>query len=518
MFNLSIYTGHNASFTISRDDQILEVVELERWLNVKNISLTWYLPTTHNPIHAVKEILLYFKIKYGADKYQNLICNPTDLEVLTGGYWSAHGSVLDIFNAKNLIEMGHQEGHAYNAFYQTNLKEATIISFDGGGNDGCFNFYKATRQNGVTLYRTEPDYNIGEKYAQIGFYCDSLSKQDRFQGYLVHSGKLMGLSAYGKILHNKINNFLEYYKGHHSSYEDKYNNYKKLGYPDQLSGQLEVDVVRTSQYAFEQLFEKLSHKDIISSDDKLCLTGGCALNVLNNTQVNKLTKTYVTPNPDDRGLSLGFMLGFLKPSDAFDSTYIGPEVWDRHLLHEYVNKYNATEVDFTKLAEDLVSGKIIGIVRGRSEHGARALGNRSILCMPTVGMKDILNAKVKHREYYRPFAPVTRLEDANTYFDWEGESRWMTFSPKVKPEYRSILPSVTHIDNTARLQTVTEMQNSFLYNLLGEVKRLSGVGVLINTSFNIAGKPILNTYRDAVWMLENVEMDKLVLENYYLSK
>jgi predicted NodU family carbamoyl transferase len=153
------------------------------------------------------------------------------------------------------------------------------------------------------------------------------------------------------------------------------------------------------------------------------------------------------------------------------------------------------------------------------EHGPRALGNRSILCNPSIAkMKDILNAKVKHREYYRPFAPMVRLEDVSEYFEWEGESRWMTFCPKVKKEWRKKLPSITHVDNTARIQTVTKEQNPWVYELLTKFKEKTGVGVLLNTSFNVNGKPILNTVRDAFHILGTSEMDGLVIEDNYIKK
>jgi predicted NodU family carbamoyl transferase len=133
-------------------------------------------------------------------------------------------------------------------------------------------------------------------------------------------------------------------------------------------------------------------------------------------------------------------------------------------------------------------------------------------------MKDILNSKVKHREWYRPFAPVVRLEDVSTYFEFEGESRWMSFCPKVKEEWREKLASITHIDNTARVQTVTREQNEFLYELLTKFKEKTGVGVLLNTSFNVDGRPILSTIKDALQVYRNSQMDCLLIQNYYFKK
>jgi predicted NodU family carbamoyl transferase len=171
------------------------------------------------------------------------------------------------------------------------------------------------------------------------------------------------------------------------------------------------------------------------------------------------------------------------------------------------------------LVNDLADGKIVGVARGRSEHGARALGNRSIICNPSIPeMKDILNAKVKHREWYRPFAPVVRLEDISKYFEWEGESRWMSFCPKVKDEWKYKLGAITHVDGTARVQTVTREENEWLYDLLTKFEEKTGVGVLLNTSFNVDGKPILSTCKDAFTILETTEMDCLIIEDYYFKK
>jgi carbamoyltransferase len=133
-------------------------------------------------------------------------------------------------------------------------------------------------------------------------------------------------------------------------------------------------------------------------------------------------------------------------------------------------------------------------------------------------MKDILNLKVKHREWFRPFAPIVRLEDVSEYFEWEGESRWMNFCPKVKEEYLYKIPAVVHVDGTARVQTVTREQNPFIYDLLTEFKEKTGIGVLVNTSFNIDGKPILSTYKDAFKVFDETQLDRLYLDGYYFVK
>ena len=161
------------------------------------------------------------------------------------------------------------------------------------------------------------------------------------------------------------------------------------------------------------------------------------------------------------------------------------------------------------------SNYIYGLVQGKCEHGPRALGNRSIICSPKPGMKDILNSQVKHREYFRPFAPIVRLEDVSKYFKWEGESRHMNFAAPVKKAYQDILQSITHEDGTARIQTITREQNTFMYDLLTKMQTMGIIPVLLNTSFNTNGKPILNSYKEAFDVYENNNMNGVIILNDY---
>jgi carbamoyltransferase len=260
-------------------------------------------------------------------------------------------------------------------------------------------------------------------------------------------------------------------------------------------------------------------------DLPVCITGGCGLNILLNTRLVEEfnEEVFVGPDPNDCGIALGLMLDKIKPKEAVDVTYSGTKLLDLDILADYLQttyqNFKGDILDIDTLVQDLSQGKIVGVARGRAEHGPRALGNRSIICNPSIpNMKDILNEKVKHREWYRPFAPVVRLEDVNKYFHWDKESRWMSFCPKVKEEWREKLAAITHVDGTARVQTVTREQNEWLYDLLTKFEEKTGIGVLLNTSFNVDGKPILSTIRDAFTILEKTELDCLVIENYYIQK
>ena len=545
MFNLGIYGSHNSAFAIGKDDEVLEVVELERLINLKNAGM-WFWGHHDNAVEILLEVQEYFRKKYGVVKYANVIYNSVE-QYQDKGWWPYREQ---IFPSLNYEHFKHHESHAYCALYQSPYDKALIISFDGGSDEGYFNIYvgdKKSKTPMVKIYEGKKDYAVS--YMIPAHFIEDIKIENIYAGNLVYAGKLMGLAAYGSVREEYIQPLIEFY--HHNQTDniavaagkfislfDRFGikilsaarsdqNYElqcaDLGYgtvATRLTGKDGWDLATTNQYVFEKLFFEETQSFLDQYHDvPVILVGGCALNIINNTRLAQTREVFVPPNPNDCGQALGLLCSKIKPSKPVDCTYIGPEVWDRHELTRILAERKGFNWEISSIAKDITEGKIVGVVRGRAEHGPRALGNRSILCDPMIkNMKDVLNQKVKGREYYRPFAPIVRLEDVNKFFEWTKESRFMSFSPKVRPEYRSVIPAVTHVDGTARVQTVTREQNEFIYDLLTELDKLRGVGVILNTSFNIAGKPILNTYKDALWVLDNKQMDLLVLEDYIISK
>ena len=568
--NLSFYGSHNAAFTIADDKKILEVLEIERFLNMKNIGIAQY-KTNQDILAIVPRIVKYFQDKYNVEVFENVINLNTDVNMDNVSY-----DLAKYIPAKNYInQYRHHQCHAAGAFYQSPYAKALVFSLDGGGDDGKFRIFLADREEGLINLETvanpslkNEDYDgsgttdpaaiywhhpfdLGFPYMVLGDYLKDIQQINLGDGNLVYPGKIMGLCSYGKVRKKWVKAFKEFYlsapNGGPTEIEylengDEVHNpetldcrvkvkilAEKIGvdldYDNRLEGQEAYDVAATSQFVFEEMF-LLAAKPWFEKypDLPVCVTGGCGLNIILNTRlVQEFNKeVFVGPNPNDCGLSVGLMANFLQPKEPLDVTYAGPELFDKIQLSEYIETIGLEPTEpynVDTLVDDLAKGHIMGIARGRMEHGPRALGNRSILCNPAIAeMKDILNEKVKHREYYRPFAPMVRLEDVSEYFEWEGESRWMTFCPKVKKEWRKKLPSITHVDNTARIQTVTKEQNPWIYELLTKFKEKTGVGVLLNTSFNVNGKPILNTIRDAFEILGKSEMDGLVIEDTYIKK
>jgi carbamoyltransferase len=549
MVNISLYGSHNAAYVVEKDGEIVLVLELERFLNYKNSGMAQYLcPKVSDLLFLSHYIPQFIMKKLNIDKFDT--CYLLNAAVIMDE--KTH------FLGKNILANEykfptHHQSHAAGCFYQSPYQEALVFSFDGGGDDGKFNIYKAHRETSVELLKSVCNptinnphigYDLGFPYMVFGEYFNDIKYEGLGMGNLVYPGKIMGLASYGVINEKWLPYFIEFYKSNPDG--SRYNGWDVDGYygyepalnklgeqigvifdtKNRLTGQIAYDIAATNQRAFEECFLEVAKPYFeLYPELPICITGGCGLNIILNTRLVEEFKkeVFVGPNPNDCGIALGALLHELKPTHPIDITYSGTELLDLDALAGHIQNqqfyFTSHFLNTDDLVDDLIKGKIIGIARGKAEHGPRALGNRSILCNPSFPeMKDILNAKVKHREWYRPFAPVVRLEDVSKYFEWEGESRWMSFCPKVKKKYRKKLAAITHVDNTARVQTVTREQNEWLYDLLTKFEKQTGMGVLLNTSFNVDGKPILSTIEDAFKIFRESQMDRLIIEEYYFKK
>jgi carbamoyltransferase len=537
MANIAFYGSHNAAYVVEENGEILLVLELERFLNYKNSGLAQYrCPKTEDILFYAEYIPKWIMNKLGITEFENCYYLNTDVII-----YENH-SLEQYIPAKNYIHGLHHEAHAAGCFYQSSYKEMLVFSFDGGGNDGKFNVYYCNRGESPVLLECVVNpitnhphiyYDLGFPYMMLGHYLKDIKFEDLSSGNLVYPGKIMGLSSYGEVREEWLPAFIDFYKSNLNGLDfEKHVDElgEKIGVKfsinERIEGQIAWDIAATTQRAFEDCFLEVALPYMNQYPDiPIGVTGGCGLNILLNTRlVNEFNREiFVGPDPNDCGIALGLMLNHLKPETPFDSTYSGTTLLDLdnlayHIQNTHIN-FASSFLDQDTLINDLTEGKIVGVARGKSEHGARALGNRSIICNPSLPeMKDILNAKVKHREWYRPFAPVVRLEDVSKYFEWEKESKWMSFCPKVKEEWKDKLSAITHVDGTARVQTVTREQNEWLYDLLTKFEEKTGVGVLLNTSFNVDGKPILSTVKDAFTILKTTELDCLLIENYYFKK
>lgn len=543
---LAINGCHDASVTFVDKNNNIRIFEYERFCkkrfgifnqNADNTILGTDEETRNNFIDYIK-----INLKEEPDTILYSELNDKDISFLKNKFKEV----------KNFYLMGHHMSHCAGAYYQSGFKTALAISLDGGGfdyftssdlnilsysickfsNDDCEKIIDTNFENAFV-------FNPGI-YGTFGYYISEINKEINEVGKsdknaLTYAGKIMGLSAYGKVRMEWVDAIEEFYKNHpldHGNYyEVKQSDMsKKMGIilsENCFSGQNSYDLAATNQYVFEKLCFSFIKPHIEKYNLDVVFSGGCALNVLFNQKLkeyldNRNLNLYIPPYPGDCGLSFGHFTHY-QQLKVDPSPYCGIDIVDKDKIFDYYKKYNKNEkvfyYDVSKIVNLIKGGKIGGIIQGYSEVGPRALGNRSIICDPSIAdMKDILNAKVKFREWFRPFAPVCREEDRNKYFKNAYPSEYMSFAPCVKEEYRSLLPSITHEDGTARLQTITIDQHKLFYDILTELNKRNLISVIMNTSFNIRGKPILSSIDDAFYVLENTQLDFLIVENFLFVK
>ena len=354
-------------------------------------------------------------------------------------------------------------------------------------------------------------------------------------------GKLMGLAPYGSPTYLKeLWNFVELKPNHIRVFTDrkeKMDTFKEMVAMDRRDQfQVRADLAYATQYIFEECIISILN-DLYDQThcDRLCYSGGAALNSVLNGKIASRTRfkdIYIFPAAGDSGTSIGAALygyyGLMKPNESkgarishcfFGKTYGESEI--ESAIQSYSLAYDIVEFDSLteRVAMDLSTGKIVGWFQGGAESGPRALGNRSILCDPRdKEMKDILNLNVKFRENFRPFAPVVLEDRVHEYFDCVSNNEFMLFVGQVKPSKKTEIPAVTHVDGSARLQTVNKTNNQKLYSLIEKFYEKTSVPILLNTSFNIEGKPIVETPQEAIEAFLNSGMDVLVMWKTYIRK
>jgi len=308
---------------------------------------------------------------------------------------------------------------------------------------------------------------------------------------------------------------------------------------DSKTEQIHLDIGASAQLVLEEILLKMArHVHEKTGLKNLCFGGGVALNGVANYRVLKegpFDRIHIPPSPGDGGSAIGCAAyayysilnneRIIETDNAkviSNTAYLGPSYSNesiKRVLDHYKIPYERFERQqlLERTAKLIEEQNVVGWYQGRVEWGPRALGNRSILADPrNAKMKDILNEKIKHRESFRPFAPSILEEHTAEYFELDMPSPYMLFVAKVKKPDK--IPAVTHVDGTGRLQTVSKNANPLYYDLINEFYKLTGVPVIINTSMNVRGEPIVNTPSQAFAMLKKTEMDYLVMGNYIIFK
>jgi len=443
----------------------------------------------------------------------------------------------------------HHLSHAAYAFFTSPFSESAILSVDGVGEWSTTSFGTA---NDKTIKLTDDirwPHSVGMFYSAFTY----------FLGFKVNEGeyKLMGLSSYGKprfydtIMDNLIDvkddGSIHLNMKYFAFTYDKVMTSKKFadlfGIPvrnkDSKAEQIHFDIGASAQLVLEEILLKMvKHVYDKTGEKNLCFGGGVALNGVANYRILKespFENIFIPPSPGDAGSAVGcaqyLYYSHLKNERIIENdpdtrvqnnVYVGPQ-YSAQEIKSFLDSKNISYKHYVQSnlifeTAKLISEKnIVGWYQGKMEWGPRALGNRSILADPRdAKMKDILNEKIKHRESFRPFAPSILEEYVSDYFDLDIPSPYMLLVAKVKKP--DIIPAITHVDGTGRLQSVSKNSNSLYYDLISEFHKITGVPVLINTSMNVMGEPIVNTPEQAYNMLLKTDMDYLVMSNCLISK
>lgn len=527
-FTLSLHTGHDANMTIANPatGEVLCYVEFEKVANTR-----------------------YFKFRKDAARF------AAEFKLLAWPFIERHASRINRINlcwvepeqaavirellpqAKVDASKKHHLMHAYSVYAFCKPKAGdVIVSYDGGGD--LEDYFWVYRFDGKSIkVVAETKQNLGVPYRYLGLVAPEIKSTPTFKPETNQhlAGKVMGLAPRGKVVDRFLEPLRQYYRffSRPRNAEEirgsllaliKACGLKSLGakasddsLPEiALSRNDAKNLLRSSQEIFEQEFLRHAKAALLSkSCRRILLTGGCALNVKLNSLIFDLTRkeVVVLPVPGDCGISLGAAVkdAGLSRFKTFDDAFIGPEASGCLLKH--LRTRSGRAVTTRDVAELLHEGKLVGTVIGKIEAGPRALGNRSLLANPCQkGMKDLLN-KVKAREPFRPVAPLVTEEMQDAYFHDCPRTKYMSFSPKIKKPHAKNLGEVVHYDGTCRIQTVTKKE-AFLHELLVEVGKLSGYEVLINTSFNTKGRPIINDIDEAFALLDGSEIDYLYVDGF----
>ena len=524
MISLSIYNGHNAAICIRKDKEILLNWELERFTRIKhdygfNQEFLEKSLSICNLKMEDLDVILTNSLDYSR-KLPWKVPSTADNKI----------QVVEFrINNKPAYAINHHLAHVASSYFTSPFDDSTVITYDAGGDNANFSIATA-KGSKIISFSSQSVLSLASYWSGItlnNYRMKRLHEWDPGSG----AGKIMGLASYGKAtneLENLIKNTMaeprkKYYTDPHSR---AFNNDEDLS---DVSSQKSQDVAASIQSFTEKfLRDTYNHAYKYLPNDNLCMAGGIALNCVANTKVKSDYKNlHVPPFPNDSGLAAGMSLfhwhHILNNNKNFNffSPYLGPKYSKREVLKS-LEKSNFSFKPF--LIDDLVSllcnREIICLAKGQSESGPRALGHRSIICLPDIkDVRNFLNFKIKNREWYRPYAPIIIDKYVDDILeDYLPDSPYMSTSGTIKEKWRDKLSGVNHIDNSTRPQILRKVNEPFVYDLIERIYEITGIPVLLNTSFNLQ-EPIVETPDQALNTFERFkEIKYMVLHDFIVYK
>lgn len=560
---------HDSSAAILKDGKLLAAAEEERFTHIKHGKRpvpfsTWQMPFysidyclktaginlkdvdhlaySFNPyllIEKEKASEPTIEIPLNLESYQRNGHDPWETLFLSA-ILNAPGQLVDGWPhhlQKRFLEsktsdwqwhfVDHHVAHAASAFYPSPYENAAILTLDGRG-ERATTTYSIGRGNEMTrIGQVDLPHSLGLLYERVTAHLGFLQSSDEY--------KVMALASYGKPVFEKDFREIIRITGNGNFVISDENLEQRFG-PARLRHEPftehHFNVAHSLQKVLEETVIELTdwlHKE--TGEENLCMAGGVALNCVMNSRIKQhgtFKNIWVQPAAGDAGTSLGAAIWIdmqerKSMNRDFEMThaYWGPQYDDKE-IEEFLRKskinYSVMQDPAKETAEILAQNKIIGWFQGPMEFGPRALGSRSILASPIdPSMQSRLN-EIKDREDFRPVAPVVIEEDAQEWFDKADYSPFMLFVYDVKPDKADTIPAVKHVDGTARIQTINKNQHRPYYDLLKAFKEKTGVPVLVNTSFNTLGKPIVCTPRDAIECFWSSPFDALVMGRFLIEK
>jgi carbamoyltransferase len=550
---------HDSSVSLVKDGKVVLAVEEERFSGIKHDSsfpeksIKWIIEESGFSFEDIEEVCFYEKPLIKTHRVVTTCLKNFQIrDAFTFGvkgikqYFNLVNKLKWMFSKAEIKFTSHHDSHIGYSYLTSPYRESAILSIDGVGEWDTTVLAHGKGNSWDTLETTKFPHSLGMLYSTF----------TAFLGFKPNEGeyKVMGLAPYGnpKTFSHKFREII--YPSKKGGYTlnmkmFQYDRSDVVMFTSELSNHLGVlprlpeeeitqehkDLAATIQFIYEMYFFRLL-KDLHrrTKCDNLVLGGGCAYNGTANGKISKKTgfkNVWIPSAPSDSGSSIGACLISYYNSThphRIDNTnaYLGPkylsDVVKKELQHYnkklIYNKLSDDEI-ISVVADAISNGKVVAWFEGRLEFGARALGHRSILADPTNGeMKSRINKIVKKREGFRPFAPIVKLEDVSTYFEWNKSVPYMNQIVDVKREFRNMLPAITHIDGTARIQTLNREDCVRIYDLLTELEKQNGYPIVLNTSFNVKDQTMIRDPKTAIDTFLDIGLDMLVIEDYVITK
>jgi carbamoyltransferase len=567
MYTLGISAGHDTAACLMRDGAVLAAVEEERFLRIKHAS---HITAGGLPFKAIAYCCKVAGIrpdqidrvgffirpdvtvrKQSAFRMKRFAHGPREALYYSFGLVNEYRTFLKtlrqlqdlVGGAHKVKTLYHHQCHAASSFLVSPYEDAALLVADGMGESASASLGVGRGSSLELVDSIDYPNSLGFLYGMTTGYLGFAVNSDEY--------KVMGLAPYGKpeFAHvfddvirlepnGRFSLNLDYFTPSFRGpkfFSEKF--YRALGperAPDEPVEERHRHIAASLQQRTEEaVFHMANHLHQVTRSKNLCYSGGVALNCSLNGKLRENTpfeNVWVQPAAGDPGTAMGaaalvYYDGAARPrSYVMDSPFLGPEYSDAEIEQTLVT----CKVSYEKLSEDqlvgrtaklLADGSIVGWFQGRMEWGPRALGSRSILANPTrADMKDLVNKYVKHREDFRPFAPSVLEERVSEFMEWDRPSPFMLFACRVKGDAQAKIPAVTHVNGTARVQTVDRRTHPLYYRLIEEFGRLTGVPVVLNTSFNVMGEPIVCRPVDAVRCFYSNGLDALAIGSFLLEK